>query len=267
MTDPLRIAAIGDNCVDYYSNLERYYVTGNAVDTAVNVAQQGMPCAIITSVATDAYGDEMYAEFVRQNLDITRVKRVPGKTAITYMELHGNERVHGEYEEGVMADIVFDDEDIQFAASHTLVHSAYWGMAEEALKRIKAANPAVLISYDFADRLDHERLDQLKGVVDIGFFSYDQRDEWIEKFLTERVAEGMKIAVATLGENGSVAYDGKEFYSYGIFEAQVENTIGAGDSFIAGFIAEYLRSKDITASLANGAQIAAKVIEVFGPWL
>lgn len=261
------VAAIGDNCVDYYSNLKRYYVTGNAVDTAVNVAQQGVPCAIITSVATDAYGDEMYAEFLRQNLDVTRVKRVPGKTAITYMELHGNERVHGDYDEGVMAEIVFDDDDVAYAAGHALVHSAFWGMAEEALQRIKARNPQTLISYDFADRLDSERVQELKGIVDIGFFSYGRHDEYIERFLAQRVAEGMMIAVATLGENGSQAYDGEQYYACGIEEAKVENTIGAGDSFIAGFIAEYLKSKDIHASLAKGAHIAAAVIGVFGPWL
>lgn len=28
----MKVAALGDNCIDLYSNLERYYCTGNAVD-------------------------------------------------------------------------------------------------------------------------------------------------------------------------------------------------------------------------------------------
>ena len=44
------------------------------------------------------------------------------------------------------------------------------------------------------------------------------------------------MVVSTLGERGSIAFDGERFHECGIAEAEeVANTVGAGDSYIAGF--------------------------------
>ena len=77
----------------------------------------------------------------------------------------------------------------------------------------------------------------------------------------------MKIAVATFGEEGSIAWDGKEFHSYGIVKAEVVNTVGAGDSFIAGFLYGILKELPIVECLKKGAEVAASVVEVFEPWV
>ena len=105
--------------------------------------------------------------------------------------------------------------------------------------------------------------------VDIGFYSYHKdRDEFIRNFLKDKVARGMKVAVATFGEQGSLAWDGKEFVSFGIIPAkQVVNTVGAGDSFIAGFLHGYLNHKPLVECLEEGAGVASRVVEVFEPWV
>ena len=46
---------------------------------------------------------------------------------------------------------MFDKEDIAFAVSHDLVHTALWGRAEGTLPAIAAAG--VPISFDYGDRL------------------------------------------------------------------------------------------------------------------
>ena len=48
-----------------------------------------------------------------------------------------------------------------------------------------------------------------------------------------------------MGENGSVAYDGKEFVVSGIVEADVVDTLGAGDSYIAGFLNKALEGEPL----------------------
>jgi fructoselysine 6-kinase len=47
----------------------------------------------------------------------------------------------------------------------------------------------------------------------------------------------------------------------------VENTVGAGDSFIAGFMYEILKGSNIEKALETGARTAAKVVETFEPWV
>lgn len=269
----MRAAMIGDNCIDVYRKIDgkevfRRYPTGNVVDTGVNLQKLGVPTSIISTTGNDEMGMWMIETLREEGLDLHHLKVAEGSTAVTYMDMNGTDRVHGEYVEGVMADIKFDQEDIRFAAAHDLVHSALWGMAEDALPAIKAIRD-VPISFDYADRLDHPLVEQTLPYVDYGFFSYHKsRDAFIEGYLKDKVDRGMKLAVATFGDKGSLAYDGKEFTQCGICPApHVVNTVGAGDSFIAGFLCGVLRGQSVSDCLALGAKTAAAVVQVFEPWV
>lgn len=263
----MKIAVIGDNCIDLYEESGLYYETGNVVDTGASLIHLGHEVAIITTIGTDDYSTKMESFLESYGFDTSHVTKVEGKCAITYMSMEGNERVHGEYDEGVLENIKFTQADIEFAAKHHLVHSALWGKAENILTNVKELGTS-LISFDYADRLDHEIIDKTIEVVDYGFFSYHGvRDEEIEMYLKDKVNRGLKVAIATMGENGSLAYDGQQFYQYGIVESEVVNTVGAGDSFIAGFLSGIINGNDITASLAKGAHLASKIVNRFEPWI
>lgn len=261
----MKVAAIGDNCIDFYRNLNRFYPTGNVVDTGVNLQKLGVPTSIISTTGSDEYGALMLSALKAERLDISHLKVADGKTAITYMDMNGLDRVHGEYIEGVLEDMKFDDEDIRFAASHDLVHSAFWGKAEYTLEPIKKLG--ALISFDYATSFESEVVDRTAPFVDYGFFSFKEKNDAVREFLKDKVKKGMNIAIATFGENGSMAWDGTNFYEFGIFPAKVVNTIGAGDSFIAGFIYGILTNQPVEKALEQGAKVAAQVVSVFEPWI
>ena len=263
----MRVAEIGDNCIDLYERLDRRYPTGNVVDTGVNLKKLGVDVSIISTTGSDENGRWMIESLKKEGLDISHLKVKEGQTAVTYMDMNGNDRVHGDYVEGVLADMVFDEEDIRFAAEHDLVHSALWGMAEKALPGIAAKGTP--IAFDYADRLDHELVEKTLPYVTYGFYSYHNgRDEYIENFLKDKVNRGMKIAVATFGELGSLAYDKDGFHQGEIVKAEkVVNTVGAGDSFIAGFLYGILNDYSVEECLQKGAEVAAEVVAVFEPWV
>jgi fructoselysine 6-kinase len=77
----------------------------------------------------------------------------------------------------------------------------------------------------------------------------------------------MKLAVATFGDQGSLAYDGQNFYEGRVYPAKVVNTVGDGDSFIAGFLYGILTGQSIPEALDQGAKVAAQVVSVFEPWV
>jgi len=79
-------------------------------------------------------------------------------------------------------------------------------------------------------------------------------------------SKGPKIVVVTLGNKGSVAYDGKEFIFQDIIETKVVDTLGAGDSFIAGFLKGILNKSSINESMLLGAKTASKTLKYFGAW-
>lgn len=263
----MRIAMIGDNCIDYYEKLNKWYTTGNVVDTGVNMKKLGLEVSLISTTGSDENGHLMIAAMKKMGIDISHLKTGDGPTAVTYMDLDGNERIHGDYIEGVLSNICFDDEDIDFAAGHDLVHSALWGKAEAVIEKIRERSNAIF-SFDFADKLDHPIVESTAYLIDYGFFSYHiGRDCFIEEYLKKMTNVGMKHAIATLGEKGSLVFDGTRFYEYGVFPSDIVNTIGAGDSFIAGYLYGILNGYTITKCQELGSKIASEVIGVFGPWV
>lgn len=261
----MNVAAIGDNCMDVYPRLGRQYPTGNVVDFAVNMRQLGVPTSVISVTGSDENGCIMQRTLQAEGLDISHLRVGEGPTAVTIMDMDGKDRVHGDYLEGVLETIQFTPEDIAFAADHTLVHTAFWGKADSHLQALRANG--ALISFDYATKKDDPLVALTLPHVDYAFFSFTGAKDDARAFLKDVHAAGPRVAVATFGSQGSLAYDGKIFHSFGIYMARVENTVGAGDAFIAGFMYGVLKGYTTKRCLSTGARVAASVVETFEPWV
>lgn len=260
----MRMVTVGDNCMDVYQAQGKAYPGGNAVNVAVYLKELGAEPAYIGWVGQDPYGDEMINALRKKGVDVTHISRKEGKTAVTFVELVDNDRQFGEYDEGVMTHFFLTEEEFRFIQSHQLVHAGIWGHAEAYFPLFK--EKGMLTSFDFSDQYNHNLVNTLPPFVDYPFFSYTKDDAFIRSFLKEITALGSKVAIATLGENGSLAYDGDQFYQYGIVKGNVVDTMGAGDSFISGFIYGMAKGLSITDCLKLGAEKAAKTIQHFGAW-
>lgn len=260
----MKIVTVGDNCMDVYRPAGTAYPGGNPVNVAVYLTELGAETAYIGWVGTDRYGEIMVQAIQGKGVDTSRVSVKEGTTAVTNVEMVDNDRQLGDYEEGVMADFVLSPEELQFTESFQLVHSAIWGHCDPYFAYFK--EKGLLTSFDFADKLDHELLFTLTPYVDYPFLSYTQDDEEIRSLMKRVKDRGSRIVVATLGSNGSLAYDGVRFYKHGITETEVVDTLGAGDSFIAGFLYGTLKGLPVGDCLAQGAHKAAKTIGYFAAW-
>ncbi len=90
-----------------------------------------------------------------------------------------------------------------------------------------------------------------------------------DAFTPEQVAEkltaeftNIRLLLLTCGGEGSVAYDLKtgERFSCGAVKTQVVSTVGAGDSFSATFLVNYLQGADIPRALEKAARVSAFVV-------
>ena len=72
----------------------------------------------------------------------------------------------------------------------------------------------------------------------------------------------IRLVLYTKGENGSLIYDriNGNFYEIPAVKADVVSTVGAGDSYSAAFLCEYLRSGNIQAAADAGAKLSAFVV-------
>lgn len=172
-------------------------------------------------------------------VDISHVHTKHGVTAQTQVELHDNDRVFGDYTEGVMADFALSEEDYAWLAQYDIVHAAIWGHAEDAFPQLHAAGK--LTAFDFSDKWDSPLWQTLVPHLDFAFASAPQEDETLRLKMKAIVARGAGTVIVTLGENGSIARDGAQFWRQAPEPVTVIDTMGAGDSFIASSFAAGLR--------------------------
>ncbi|MBI5389578.1 carbohydrate kinase family protein [Candidatus Woesearchaeota archaeon] len=86
----------------------------------------------------------------------------------------------------------------------------------------------------------------------------------IEKVLAKLRAAGPALVVITDGKHGAWAHDGKTIYCITPHKVNVVETTGAGDAFASGFLAGYLKKKDVCFALRLGQVNAESVIQHFG---
>jgi fructoselysine 6-kinase len=68
----------------------------------------------------------------------------------------------------------------------------------------------------------------------------------------------------TQGRRGATVYDGQRIYRQPIVEAEVLDTLGAGDAFAARFLVEYLSGVSMPVALLEAARSAAETCGYYG---
>jgi len=81
--------------------------------------------------------------------------------------------------------------------------------------------------------------------------------------MEEMQEKGAKTVIVT---KGSIAYDGTSYTEFGIIPCDVVDTMGAGDSFIAGFLYGILQGKSLEESMEQGAKNSSVTLGYSGAW-
>ena len=82
-------------------------------------------------------------------------------------------------------------------------------------------------------------------------------DEFISWLIAHYTMKGI---IVTRGKKGPVAYFDGTKYEQTPSQVKVVDTVGAGDSFSAGFLAAYIRGKSVQQSLVTGTKLADYVV-------
>ena len=89
--------------------------------------------------------------------------------------------------------------------------------------------------------------------------------EGMEEEMAELIVNlGAGISIVTLGEKGSVVSSKNRTFRMPAFPSEVKDCTGAGDVYMAGFLVEYLRTKDVWESALFASATASIVIEGTG---
>ena len=261
------MAAIGFCCIDSYQNLGSSYPTGNGIDCIAHLSRRGIRCAAVSAVGTDENGRRMLARLKEMGVDVSHMQVRSGETSVFEMELReNNDRVHVRNIPGVMEDYQPTEEDIAFTQTFSYIHTDLFGRVLDLLPRLKEKGSRLVL--DFSQFADDDNMRDLLPLTDYAFFSVGEgNSEKAEALLEKGRALGGHVMTATLGEDGCICWDGERFHRGMAKPAEkVVNTVGAGDSFIAGFMEGVMKRMDIPACIENGAALAAQIVARFEPY-
>ncbi|MBG9447978.1 hypothetical protein ABE67_00995 [Cytobacillus firmus] len=263
----MRLIAIGDNVVDVYKDRNEMFPGGNALNVAVLSKQYGAEeAAFIGIVGSDAEGEHIIESLKLNKVEISKIRKAFGESGKAYVDLNEEgDRIFVKSNKGGIQSklrLKLDEDDYGYVRTYDVLHTSIYSSLDDQLKKL---SESISISYDFSNHFSDELLRRVCPYIDYAFVSgSDYRQEEIEELINQIHKLGCPIAVITRGSNGVVMSDGTNIYHQGIEEANVIDTLGAGDSFIAGFLTHLLNGNPIEESLQAAAYRAARTCEVHG---
>ena len=147
----MRVAAVGDNCVDVYYTLNRFYPTGNAVDFAINLKKLGQDVSLVSIQGDDVFGVSVENVLKKYGVDLTHFYKGGRQTAAAQMNIINGDRIHEKFDKNVLADFTLDRERLDFVKQFDLVYSEKWSRIGRYIKDIKNGNNIMI--HDFSKRL------------------------------------------------------------------------------------------------------------------
>ncbi len=264
----MKLAAVGSNCVDYYKGLDgkKAYPGGGPVNMAVYTVRMGGEAAYIGPVGNDEFGKIMKDSINSKGVDTSHVNIKEGNTAVTQVDLKDGERILGDYDEGVLAEYRLTEEDMEFIKDFDVVVCDLWGKVEDQFKDMKKRG--IITAFDCATRPDSQESKTAIPYSDYVFFSVDDGDTESNRNLMKSIYEkGPSLVICMMGEKGSMCYDGENFHTFGIVPCDnIVDSMGAGDSYIAGFLKGIAEKKSIEEAMQMGASNATETLKYFGAW-
>jgi sugar/nucleoside kinase (ribokinase family) len=197
------------------------------------------------------------------------LRELPGSTSLQLIDLEpSGEKIFLSYRQGVLGDYRVGDEERALIAASDLLVAPHYRQIDGFFSSVMAAPSSGLRAVDFADIAESpETANVLRflDALDIAFFGLDPSHAALIDDLDAIARRAGKLFIVTLGASGSLALSSAgRVHCPAVPVEQVRDTTGAGDTFAAAFLAEYLETKRIEGSLARGAEEAAKTVQRVG---
>jgi fructoselysine 6-kinase len=256
------IVAVGDNVVDCYPALERMFPGGNCINVAVFARRLGARTAYVGAVGPDAAGAAIHGALSAERVGTERLRILPGKTAHCVIGHEDGDRVFLSADFGVS---MFEPDagDLAYVAAFDAVHVGQSSGLDDAV--VGLAERARL-SYDFSSKLAHPRFDEITARCFLASFSGGSLSEPDTlDLLSHAGSRGARWTLVTRGERGALLGGLGRVFAVAAHPFAVVDTLGAGDTFIAGTLVGLLQdAAPPEVFLAAAAKAAAETCGHFG---
>ena len=247
----LNFVAVGDNCLDVYLTKDAMTVGGNALNVAVHWRRAGIGARYFGAVGNDGEGDVIIEEIEKTGLSQSDVERRAGHTAVTLLRERDGDRQILFEDLGVGKDYMPADAHYRIIAAADWVHlgtNAY----PELIGRLIADRVPFSVDVSTA----HFAV-PLQDVPIVFASGPEDPAQSVEPLLNKLKEAGAARVIVTCGNRGAYFSDGGTLLHAPAAEVAVVDTCGAGDSFIASFLAAFQGARHPAAEALRLATIDA----------
>ena len=255
------VATVGDNCIDrYLPPVGLSTVGGNAVNVAVHLQRLRLSVGYFGRIGSDSDGTRIRSCLTENGVSTEHLQSIAGQTAYTEIGSGpAGERTILSEEFGVCRGYRPGESETLTLSSTRHVHIG-WLDDGGALTRI-LTEAGVAVSQDLSVNADQKDIEAAGLAI---AFAATNSSKSARLLLEHMIEAGAHIAVVTCGAEGSVASDGIASVATGSIATSVVDTLGAGDTFIAGFIAAHLEGRSLQSCLETGAEAASLTCAHYG---
>ena len=231
---------------------------------AHNFALLGNRVGFSSAIGSDPLGDLCLARLAESGADLSRVRHFAGRqTGLTVILPRKKERYILTYP-GVMAEMRFEDLDLDYIFRARHLHLSSYFLQRALRPRVPelfrlAKQAGLTTSLDTNDdpdgRWEKDVFDAIQ-FVDVLLPNEQEacRLAACEHSIAaaEKLSEKVPLLVIKRGAKGVLARKGKESFEAAAPKIDAVDTIGAGDSFDAGFLHQFIRGAKIEDCLRYG---------------
>ena len=274
------VVSFGEVLWDIFPNATR--IGGAPLNVAYNLAQNGIDCTMISRVGNDDLGRQLTAQLQKWGMPLTGIQQddthATGTVKATF-------DAHGEPHYEIIQPVAWDFITWQPAyepllkAAGAFVFGSLGARNEVSRKTLFTALEIAKVKvfdinlrapfYSFA--LIKELL-QKAGIVKLNIAELKQLQTWMDKSYVDE-ADGIHLLqdtfripqiLLTKGSQGSVYYERSYHQVFPAVKVTVQDTVGSGDAFLAGFLGAKLLQEGPLKSIENAALLSAFITSKAG---
>ena len=245
MSKKSKILIIGESCKDVfnYGYCERLCPEApvpvfNPISSTENAGMAGNVYRNVSSLGASA------VLFTNANWEIiTKTRFIDGRTNHMFMRLDNNDKEYGRSN--------IREKNINFKSYDGIIISDYnkgW-LSEEDIEYV-------------AEKHDNVFLDTKKilgswcksmSYIKVNFDEYEKTKHILDEEIVDKL-------IITMGPEGT-KYNG---IMYPVPKVEIKDTSGAGDTFVAGMVSNFVKNKNIESAIKFGNKCATKVVQKKG---
>jgi sugar/nucleoside kinase (ribokinase family) len=276
------VAALGTCNIDFLMKVPRFSraddevdvenmkvsLGGSASNFAVGLSRVGVDVGIMSRIGYDNFGDFAMSKFKREGVKTDRLLKIPESTGMAFIAVDGEGERSIYTSMGANAKFKLEKDDLKYIKGSKLLHVT--GMYKEVVEEV--TQHANLLSLNPGTVLSSYGLDSLYKIIkraDVIFLNKKEvtllTGEDFQDGAKILVDIGVPLVVVTCGKRGASLYTARGMIHATPSRIEALDTTGAGDAFAAGFIASFIKNKELKKCLQLGNLLASNCVARLGP--